>query len=300
VPFAKVVEEYEVYNFPIIHLVNFCREISTLDISNRVKSTSTGLQCHAFTPTRDVVRVASPARAAGRPGTTAGAPLLPPVPRLRTDAHTQTPVATRPTSIDQANRPCRRPTNGRAAVLGLRPCTSLPPHCPCRDPDCFPSPWCASQPLHRLELTYKRTRARRRAHCPDTEPPLPPPVVPTASSTLRPLAPPTRVAPACPRIPSSSPCRSLLRPSHQLAGAELPAAAAAGLRRGRPPAPFPPQVSAQIEPMRTLDHFPPIARPSPPPASPESGRPRRPLPPWITLQSPKDFQGVLRKSRAYF
>jgi hypothetical protein len=53
---------------------------------------------------------------------------------------------------------------------------------------------------------------------------------------------------------------------------------AAGLRRGRPPVPLPPQVSTQIEPMRTLDHFPPLTRPSPPPVSPESGRTRRPCP----------------------
>jgi hypothetical protein len=157
------------------------------------------------------------------------------------------------------------------------------PHYPCRDPNCFSLPWCASQPLHLLELAYKRSRAHLRAHCPDTEPLLPPPVVPTASSTLRPLAPPTRVAPACARVPSSSPFHLLLRPSHQLAGVFPPAVAVAGLRRGRPPVPFPPQVSAQIEHLRTLDHFPPLTRPSPPPASPESGQPRHPLPHWTTL-----------------
>jgi hypothetical protein len=75
VPFAKVVEEYEIYNFPIIHLVHLCSKISSLDISNRAKSISTGQQRHAFAPTRDVVRIASPARVAGRPSTTAGAPL---------------------------------------------------------------------------------------------------------------------------------------------------------------------------------------------------------------------------------
>jgi hypothetical protein len=37
------------------------------------------------------------------------------------------PVATRTTSTCRANRPCHRPTNGRTAVLGLRPRTSPPP-----------------------------------------------------------------------------------------------------------------------------------------------------------------------------
>jgi hypothetical protein len=74
-PFTKVVEQYEIYNLSIIHLVHFCSEISSLDISNRAKSNSTRWQRHAFVPTRDVVLVATTGRAAGRPGTTAGAPL---------------------------------------------------------------------------------------------------------------------------------------------------------------------------------------------------------------------------------
>jgi hypothetical protein len=71
-PFMKVVEKYEIYNFSIIHLVHFCSEILSLDISNRAKSISTGWQRHAFAPTRDIVRVVTPGRAAGRPGRHAG------------------------------------------------------------------------------------------------------------------------------------------------------------------------------------------------------------------------------------
>jgi hypothetical protein len=93
-PFTKVVEQYEIYNFSIIHLVHFCREISNLDISSRAKSNSTGWQRHAFAPTRDVVLVAPPGRAASRPGTTAGAPLRPLVPRPPTDVRTQSSFAT--------------------------------------------------------------------------------------------------------------------------------------------------------------------------------------------------------------
>jgi hypothetical protein len=129
-----------------------------------------------------------------------------------------------------------------------------------------------------LKLGYKKVDAIRHARCRATKPPLPPPSVLTASSTLRPLAPLTRAASACPRTPCRSPSRLLARPSCQLAGVTPPAAAAGGLRHGRPPVPIPPQVSTQIEPMRTLDHFPPLPRPSPPPASSESGRPHRPCP----------------------
>jgi hypothetical protein len=107
------------------------------------------------------------------------------------------------------------------------------------------------------------------------------------NSTLRPLAPPTRAALACPRTPCSFPSRLLSRPSRQLARVTPPTAAATGLRRCRPPAPNPPQVSAQIEPMQTLDHFPPLTRPSPPPASPESGRQRRPCPLGLHCKAPE-------------
>jgi hypothetical protein len=99
----------------------------------------------------------------------------------------------------------------------------------------------------------------------------------TASSTLRPLAPPTHVAPAWPRIPSSSHFRLLLRPSHQLAGAEFSAAAAAGLRHTRLPVASPPWVSTQVGSPQLVDPPQPLPRPRPPARSPESGRPRRPL-----------------------
>jgi hypothetical protein len=45
---------------------------------------------------------------------------------LCTDAHTQSSIATRSTSTGWANRHCRHPANGRAAVLGPRRCTSPP------------------------------------------------------------------------------------------------------------------------------------------------------------------------------
>jgi hypothetical protein len=103
----------------------------------------------------------------------------------------------------------------------------------------------------------------------------------TASSTLRPLAPPTRVAPACPRIPSSSPFRLLLRPSHQLAGAELSAPAAAGLRHTRLPVASLPWVSTQVGSPQLLDPPQPLPWPRPSARSSESGRPRRPLAPGL-------------------
>jgi hypothetical protein len=87
-PFTKAVEQYEIYIFSIIHLVHFCSEISSLGISNRAKSNSTRCQRQAFAPTRDVVRVATPGRATGQPGTTAGALLRQPVPRPPTDVCT--------------------------------------------------------------------------------------------------------------------------------------------------------------------------------------------------------------------
>jgi hypothetical protein len=125
------------------------------------------------------------------------------------------------------------------------------------------------------KLGYKKVDVVRHARCRATKPLLLPPSVLTASSTLRPLAPQTRAAPTFLLYQQRSHTCLLARPSRQLAGVTPPAAAAAGLRRGRPPAPIPLHVSAQIERMRTLDHFPPLPRPSPPPASPESGWPRR-------------------------
>jgi hypothetical protein len=190
-------------------------------------------------------------------------------------------VGPTPSHVVRARWPRRA---ARALPLAGRPLHVVAGPCPCRASPCraasLTDPSRTAFTCVRLQKPPLRPT---RAPCPHTEPPLQPPVVPTASSTLRPLAPPTRVAPACARVPSSSPFHLLLRPSHQLAGVFPPAVAVAGLRRGRPPVPFPPQVSAQIEHLRTLDHFPPLTRPSPPPASPESGQPRHPLPHWTTL-----------------
>jgi hypothetical protein len=52
--------------------------------------------------------------------------------------------------------------------------------------------------LTNMKLSYKKVDAVRHSRCRATEPPLPPPSVLTTSSTLRPLPPPTRAAPACP------------------------------------------------------------------------------------------------------
>jgi hypothetical protein len=110
----------------IIHLVHFCSKISSLDISNRAKSNSIGWQRHAFAPTRNVVLVATPGRTAGRPGTTAGAPLRSPVPRPPTDVHTQPSVATRTRSRAVRNPPappsqrrCRRTPAPRAHLTAI-------------------------------------------------------------------------------------------------------------------------------------------------------------------------------------
>jgi hypothetical protein len=86
-------------------------------------------------PTRDVVRVATPGRAAARPDTTAGAPLRSPVPRLphrrlhpirpchAPHAHESCKtVLRRPPNRDVAVRAPRRPS----AAIGRR--ASPPPH----------------------------------------------------------------------------------------------------------------------------------------------------------------------------
>jgi hypothetical protein len=87
------------------------------------------------------------------------------------------------------------------------------------------SDWSVAHRLHLCPATKAPLRPTH-APCPHTEPPLQPPVVPTTSSTLRPLTPPTRVAPACPRTPSSLPGHLLLRPNPQLASVRTSAAAA--------------------------------------------------------------------------
>jgi hypothetical protein len=69
------------------------------------------------------------------------------------------------------------------------------------------------------------------------------PSVLTVNSTLQPLATPTRATPTFLLHPQIFHARLLARPSRRFTGVELPAAAAAGLRRGRPPATSPPRVS---------------------------------------------------------
>jgi hypothetical protein len=93
------------------------------------------------------------------------------------------------------------------------------------------------------KLSYKKVDAVRHARCRATKPLLQPPSVLTASSTLRPLAPPTRAALACPRTPCSFPSRLLSKPNRRFAGATAPAAAAVRLRHPCPPATSPSRVS---------------------------------------------------------
>jgi hypothetical protein len=51
----------------------------------------------------------------------------------------------------------RRPTNGRTAVHGLRPRTSLPPHCPCRALYCLPRLGVEAKFPTDSKLSYKST-----------------------------------------------------------------------------------------------------------------------------------------------
>jgi hypothetical protein len=100
----------------------------------------------------------------------------------------------------------------------------------------------------------------------------------TARSTSGRFSLQTRAAPASLLHQHSSHPRLLATPSRQLAGVITPAAAAAGLRRARPPALSPPCVSTQIAPLWPLDPPQLLPRPRPSARSPESGWPRRPMP----------------------
>jgi hypothetical protein len=68
------------------------------------------------------------------------------------------------------------------------------------------------------------------------------------------------------------------------------------LRRSCPLVPIPLRVSTRIEPMQPLDSFPPLPRPSPPPASPESGKPHRPAPPLVHIAKSQVVPGGLVKT----
>jgi hypothetical protein len=78
---------------------------------------------------------------------------------------------------------------------------------------------------------YKSPLSALPRALPHTEPPLPPLVL-TVNSTPRSLASPTRLAPACPRTPSSFPGHLLLRPNPQLASVRTPPGPPPGHRRG--------------------------------------------------------------------
>jgi hypothetical protein len=101
-----------------------------------------------------------------------------------------------------------------------------------------PSP---TQSLAIKGLTSSVTRAAKPSsrHCR--------PSVLTVNSTLRPLATTTRATPTFLLHPQSFHACLLARPSRQFAGVELPAAAAAGLRRTpwpeTPPTPNPPPIA---------------------------------------------------------
>jgi hypothetical protein len=121
----------------------------------------------------------------------------------------------------------------------------------------------------------------------------------TASSIFRSLSLPTKAATTSPRTRWSLHTRLLLRLDRRLAGVTIPAAAAAGLRRARPPVFFSPQVSTQIKDPWTLDPPQQLPRPRPLARSPDSGRPHRPLSPRTTLHDWSSFQGCLCKSGVY-
>jgi hypothetical protein len=132
-PFTKVVEQYDIYNFSIFQLVDFCSEISSFDISNRAKSNSTRCQRHAFMPTRDIMHVATPGRATGRPGTTARAPLRPLVPRPPTDVRTQYSFATRRTLMGRVKPTCAAQPTALPPYPDSARARRHCPHCPCLD-----------------------------------------------------------------------------------------------------------------------------------------------------------------------
>jgi hypothetical protein len=186
--------------------------------------------------------------------------------------------------------PPRRPTCGRVAVPWTAPThvAAAPLPTP-RFVLPLPSPWCASQPIHHLELAHKK--GRRRPSSRDAAPPSRHCRRPWCHGepVLWPLAPPNRAAPIFLLLHESLHARLLTRPSRRLAGAKLPAAAATGLRRARPPALSLPQVSAQTEssqPLAPLQPLPCRAR--------RRGRqncswPRRPQAPGTSLQGPTSF-----------
>jgi hypothetical protein len=157
-PFTKVAEQYEIYNFSIIHLVHFCSEISSLGISNKAKSNSTRCQRYAFAPTRDVVRVATPGRATSRPGTTAGAPLRPPVPRPPTDVRTQPSIATRRTLTGRAKPTCAAQPTALPPYPDSARARRRRPHRPCLD----------SCGLHALAVTPRHELLFKRRSSPVT------------------------------------------------------------------------------------------------------------------------------------
>jgi hypothetical protein len=115
------------------------------------------------------------------------------------------PCATHPRT------PRRPPNRDVAARAPRRPCTTIgrraspPPHSAHAVDSC--------DPLLKACAPTKGVKLAAARIAPGTEPPLPPLVAPTPSSTLRPLVPPTRAAPACLRTPSSYPALLLLRPS---------------------------------------------------------------------------------------
>jgi hypothetical protein len=100
--------------------------------------------------------------------------------------------------------------------------------------------------LFKALSSISRARATRRAAAA-------PWLTRTASSNFRSLSLPTKAATTSPRTRWSLHTRLLLRLDRRLAGVTIPAAAAAGLRRARPPVFSPPQVSTQIKDPWTLD-----------------------------------------------
>jgi hypothetical protein len=133
-------------------------------------------------------------------------------------------VGPTPSHVVRARWPRRA---ARAPPLAGRQLHVVAGPCPCRSSPCRATALTGpSRTAFTCAWLQKTPLRPTRAPCPRNEPPFQPPLVPTASSTLRPLAPPTQVAPACPRTPSSFPGHLLLRPNPQLADVRTPTAAA--------------------------------------------------------------------------
>jgi hypothetical protein len=187
-------------------------------------------------------------------------------------------------------RPSRRPPIGISAVPAPRRRRTLPCYAPYRDHSLGTQG--SLPPL----LAFKSRSPSPRAQGALAEP-LPLPWVVTRSSTRRSRSPQTRTARASTRTSRSLPTHALPWPSPRLAGAQAPAAPAAGLRRAAHRRSSSSKTSAQVgspQPLEPSQALPGRGRRR---GRRNSSRPRRPHSPRTTLQSPRNFQGVLCNPR---